>query len=178
MKKPKHIHQIDLDTPEGRELVDKIRSNLNVRVDVSGNYEIDLILSIRKDFAYSTLGNFLRQSIAKRMNFLDNQLINAINVSPPQFIKPALPKIKGLTPREVEILEKLSLGSSVKEAAYDLGMSPLTAKKHIKNIYNKLGVNKESMAVVEYLKLKGVINHSLADVQLALTQTGIIKGLN
>jgi DNA-binding CsgD family transcriptional regulator len=53
----------------------------------------------------------------------------------------------GLTPREYEILEHLALGSSNKEIARALDVSPNTIKTHISNLYLKLDVTGRGKAV-------------------------------
>ncbi|MDR7420146.1 MAG: LuxR C-terminal-related transcriptional regulator [Armatimonadota bacterium] len=45
-----------------------------------------------------------------------------------------------LSGREVEVLRLLALGASVSRVAADLTISPHTAKRHVANIYGKLGV--------------------------------------
>lgn len=52
-----------------------------------------------------------------------------------------------LTPREMEILERLGRGLSVKGAARELSISPGTVKWHIKNIYYKLDANSREDAL-------------------------------
>ena len=52
-----------------------------------------------------------------------------------------------LTPRELEILSLLRGQASAKEIADELNLSPATVKRHINNIYAKLGVNKRWKAV-------------------------------
>jgi DNA-binding NarL/FixJ family response regulator len=61
-----------------------------------------------------------------------------------------------LTDRECTILQLLSHGFSNKEAARRLGISPETVKSHIKNIFQKLCVERRAQAVARALGL-GVI---------------------
>lgn len=56
-----------------------------------------------------------------------------------------------LTPREREILDRLSRGHSHKEVATELFVSPTTVRKHIFNIYEKLQVHSKVEAVNKYL---------------------------
>ncbi|MBD2754325.1 response regulator [Spirosoma validum] len=56
-----------------------------------------------------------------------------------------------LTPREREILDRLSKGYSHKEVANELFVSPTTVRKHIFNIYEKLQVHSKVEAVNKYL---------------------------
>ena len=57
------------------------------------------------------------------------------------------PQSYNLTPREVEVLELLSIGKTYKKIADQLFVSDKTIKKHIENIYNKLHVNSKMEAV-------------------------------
>lgn len=53
----------------------------------------------------------------------------------------------GLTPREFQILEHLAKGSSNKEIARSLDVSPNTVKTHIASLFHKLDVNGRGKAV-------------------------------
>ena len=55
-----------------------------------------------------------------------------------------------LSPQERRILVALSFGSLYKEIASDYNISINTVKKHLKNIYRKLDVNKRTYAVQKY----------------------------
>lgn len=52
-----------------------------------------------------------------------------------------------LTPREIEVLQRLAEGLTNKQIAYVLGISEHTAKFHISSIYSKLGVMNRAEAV-------------------------------
>jgi two-component system nitrate/nitrite response regulator NarL len=52
-----------------------------------------------------------------------------------------------LTPRELEILEYLALGLTVKQVATRLGLSPRTVDTHIAKLYRKLGVKNRVQAI-------------------------------
>lgn len=69
-----------------------------------------------------------------------------------QVIEPAIQEDNGLTPREVELLEVFAKGSSYKEAARLLGISPLTVGNYVKSIYRKLAVHSRGEAVYEAVK--------------------------
>lgn len=155
MEKENQIQQVDLNTPEGQELVNNVRSNLRVRIEVNGDKEVDLKLSVDQSYVYGILVDFL----LRKMSFPDDQPITAIKVSPPVFIKPRISDVKCLTPREIEIMDKLSEGKTLKEVSGETGMCLNTIKTHLKIIYRKLNVKKVASAVIEYLKLKGVIQH-------------------
>jgi len=53
----------------------------------------------------------------------------------------------GLSPREVEILDRLAAGESNKEIARRLGISPNTVKTHVARVYEKLAVQRRVQAV-------------------------------
>jgi DNA-binding NarL/FixJ family response regulator len=52
-----------------------------------------------------------------------------------------------LSPREVEILQKIAYGSTTKEVADQLGISFHTVKTHLERIFEKLGANDRAQAV-------------------------------
>ena len=53
----------------------------------------------------------------------------------------------GLSPREVDVLDRLAAGESNKEIARRLGISPNTVKTHIARVYEKLAVERRIQAV-------------------------------
>ncbi|MBN8834086.1 MAG: response regulator transcription factor [Sphingobacteriales bacterium] len=55
-----------------------------------------------------------------------------------------------LTRRELEIIEEISNGLIDKEIASKIYISPGTVKKHIQNIYKKLGVRNRVEASMKY----------------------------
>ena len=59
---------------------------------------------------------------------------------------------RGLTPREREVLQLLAEGLNDKEIAQRLHVSPQTARTHMENILNKLGVNSRLQALVFALR--------------------------
>jgi DNA-binding NarL/FixJ family response regulator len=56
-----------------------------------------------------------------------------------------------LTVREKEIIAEVSKGLFDKEIAHKICVSPETVKKHVKNIYKKLGVRNRVEASVLYM---------------------------
>jgi len=60
---------------------------------------------------------------------------------------------KGLTRREVEVLEWVARGKTNNEIGLILAISPRTASKHLEHIYTKLGVESRTAAVVQFLEM-------------------------
>jgi DNA-binding NarL/FixJ family response regulator len=58
-----------------------------------------------------------------------------------------------VTPRELEILEFVSLGLTVKQVATRLGLSPRTVEAHIAKLYRKLGVRNRVQAISRAVSL-------------------------
>jgi DNA-binding CsgD family transcriptional regulator len=52
-----------------------------------------------------------------------------------------------LSARERDILDRIGQGRSNKEIARELGIAPETVKSHIKNIFEKLGVDRRAHPV-------------------------------
>lgn len=67
------------------------------------------------------------------------------------------PKRLGLSKREVEVLEHLSLGFSNQEIADKLFVSLNTIKTHIANIYQKLNVKRRTQAIQKARELALII---------------------
>ena len=61
--------------------------------------------------------------------------------------QPTSPLVESLTTRELEILALLRERWSNKEIAQKLGITPVTVKRHIANLFGKLGVTKRRDAV-------------------------------
>jgi len=58
-----------------------------------------------------------------------------------------------LSAREIEVLGRISLGESNKEAARSLGISPSTVRAHLENIFRKLGCTTRAAATLRALTL-------------------------
>jgi DNA-binding NarL/FixJ family response regulator len=54
----------------------------------------------------------------------------------------------GLTSREVEVLRLIARGSSNREAAERLGLSPKTVGHHVQHVYLKIGVSTRAAAAL------------------------------
>ena len=57
-----------------------------------------------------------------------------------------------LTRRELEVLSDLAAGRTNKQIARDLGVSLNTVKFHVRNLFQKLGVNSRGQAISLYLR--------------------------
>jgi len=62
--------------------------------------------------------------------------------------------IEELTPRELEVMEMIALGYANQDIAQKLFLAETTVKKHISNIFGKLGVKKRTQAVQRARELK------------------------
>jgi DNA-binding CsgD family transcriptional regulator len=60
--------------------------------------------------------------------------------------------MRGLTPREIEVLELLTTGAANMEIATRLGISPTTARNHVAHILAKLKVRSRLEAVALALR--------------------------
>ena len=58
-----------------------------------------------------------------------------------------------LSEREAEVLERIAVGASTREAAADLGITDKTVRHHLEHAYDKLGVSTRAAAVVVALEL-------------------------
>jgi DNA-binding NarL/FixJ family response regulator len=61
-----------------------------------------------------------------------------------------------LSDREVEVLKLMSRGASNKEIAGTLSLSESTVRTHIQSIFQKMGVNNRTEAVIKAVN-KGII---------------------
>jgi len=80
------------------------------------------------------------------------ELVQAVNPSLETDALVALEE-KGVTRREVEVLEWVARGKTNNEIGLILAISPRTASKHLEHIYTKLGVESRTAAVVQFLEL-------------------------
>jgi len=70
----------------------------------------------------------------------------------PEFKSPRPLETLGLTPREAEILFWVAQGKTNFEIGTILQISPATAKKHLENIYGKLGTENRASATLRALE--------------------------
>jgi DNA-binding CsgD family transcriptional regulator len=60
-----------------------------------------------------------------------------------------------LTPRQREVLGYVAAGLSTEEIAREMCVSPTTVRKHLENIFARLGVSSRAAAVVRVLRMSG-----------------------
>lgn len=65
----------------------------------------------------------------------------------------ALPAARKLSPRELEVLHLVSLGTGTRRIAAELGISPHTVRNHVRNLRLKLGADTKLAAVLTALRL-------------------------
>ena len=68
-------------------------------------------------------------------------------------------KALGLTPAEARLAVRLRFGLSLKEAAEDLGISVNTARNQLRNVFDKLGVNRQSDLVRHLTELAALASN-------------------
>ena len=61
-------------------------------------------------------------------------------------------RVERLTPRELEILQRVAAGEASVDIAEELGMSRHTLRTHIQNVLTKLGVHSKTDAVVAAIR--------------------------
>lgn len=86
-------------------------------------------------------------------HFVD-QILEAVDLTlPDSLIEPTGSLLDPLTPRELEVLHLVALGYSNAEIADKLVLAVSTIKRHINNIYSKLGVTRRSQAILKAQQL-------------------------
>ena len=80
----------------------------------------------------------IRESADKPLSFTARRMTEAII---------AKNRVIGLTPRELEILEKLPTGDTVQEIAGQLFVTESTVKTHLSAVYKKLGASNRVRAI-------------------------------
>ena len=84
-----------------------------------------------------------------RGGLLDGDAVACVLAAAGQRAAPALsPWPAGLSDREVEVLRLIARGSSNREVAKRLFISPKTVGRHVENLYTKIGVSSRAAAAV------------------------------
>jgi DNA-binding NarL/FixJ family response regulator len=98
-----------------------------------------------KDASVGELINAARQAMAGKA-VIHPSLTQAF-IEEVQLVDRATTAEAPLSPREVEILQKIAYGATTKEVADQLGISFHTVKTHLERIFEKLGANDRAQAV-------------------------------
>ncbi len=94
------------------------------------------------------LGRLLLQARAQRIgNGYPAVLLSATGASPSPEQPPVQSLVEPLSLREIEVLKLIASGCSNQDIAGELVISEKTVKRHISNIYGKLGVKNRTQAV-------------------------------
>lgn len=70
------------------------------------------------------------------------------------------PKVTGLTPREMEVLQLITEGKANKETAAELGIAIKTVEKHRQHLKDKLGIH-DTAGLTRYAMEAGIIENSI-----------------
>jgi DNA-binding NarL/FixJ family response regulator len=87
-------------------------------------------------------------AVAKGNTVVENQVISRMNISSSDKSK----RLEGLTPREKDIVEKISEGLTNKEIAAELFLSEGTVKNNVTSILDKLDLKHRTQIAIYYLK--------------------------
>lgn len=98
-----------------------------------------LVAYLSKSLEMDELLAALGELAQGRAVFADKRVAPAVTSPDPSF---------GLTPRQMEVLRRLSTGASNKVIAQEMGISPATVKNHLDVIFEKMGVTNRLQAVM------------------------------
>jgi DNA-binding NarL/FixJ family response regulator len=110
-------------------------------------------VSLREDRAHrSALGDSQAADILlqeARSGRLDSVSVNAVLACAGHAVPTARERrAGGLTGREVEVLQHLARGATLKMVARELGLAVKTVDRHVQNIYGKIGVSTRAGATL------------------------------
>ena len=63
----------------------------------------------------------------------------------------------GLTPRQCEVIRLLMRGNGTRTIAQSIGCSEVTVRKHLENLYRRLGVQTRTAAIAYILGKIGIV---------------------
>lgn len=95
-----------------------------------------------------------------------------------KMVQPVSDNNSGLTTRQNQIMELISMGKPDKEVAEILGIKFNTVKAHTKRIHVIYRATNRIEAVLEYLRRTGRLIENSSDLMLAMSQLGCIDSLN
>ena len=157
---------LDIGLPDGSglELVPEIRAAIETRVLIVTSFgdRETVVGAIRagadgyllKDSEPDDIANGIRATLdggAPISAPAATYLLERLRSDEP-LVQSAVEERDGLSDREVEMLNLFARGLTYKEAAEQMGISPLTVGSYVKTVYSKLAVNSRSEAVYEALK--------------------------
>ena len=76
-----------------------------------------------------------------------------------------------LTPRQREVLRLMALGATYKEIARQLGVTPKTARNHLTNLYEQIGVHTRAEATICAVRL-GLVDPGRVTTAPSLAERG------
>jgi len=137
-----------------QEAVELARRGGFIRVFVDQGWHVQHLLSrlARRGVAPTTVRRVLAAFPDQRFTIVIENKQTELARRPFQ-PQDSAPIAEPLTARELEILALLREPLSAKEIAHNVGISPLTVKRHTVNIYGKLGVNSRWDAVARAIAL-------------------------
>jgi DNA-binding NarL/FixJ family response regulator len=127
---------------------------------VSGNEERAVI---RHCMEFGAAGFIPKTNSLDTMRTAIAQVLDGGRWTPPDFDLNAAPngessamarRLASLTPQQIRVLMMLSQGLLNKQIAYELGVSEATVKAHVSAIFQKLGVESRTQAVILATKIE------------------------
>jgi DNA-binding NarL/FixJ family response regulator len=127
---------------------------------VSGNEERAVI---RHCMEFGAAGFIPKSNSLDTMRAAIAQVLDGGRWTPPEFDPSSAPnressamarRLASLTPQQIRVLMMLSQGLLNKQIAYELGVSEATVKAHVSAIFQKLGVESRTQAVILATKIE------------------------
>lgn len=70
-----------------------------------------------------------------------------------------------LTPRQIEVLKLVASGQSHKEIGVELGIDHWTVRVHVQNIYDRLGIRRNVVAMTRWAIAEGLVSVEVKHAQ-------------